>query len=158
MPDPTWTDGPGWQWAATALAVLTPLVGVPLTAIMFYLKALREQQASRHADVASRLGVLDASAERLRDDVCALHRDGATKEEWLRETMWARGRIEQLTATMTRAIAELEQLATAPATAERAARAVALLEERVAAGAGQRTAADGGRCVAARDDRGEERS
>lgn len=132
MPDTSSTTGVAWQWVATMLAVLTPLVGIPLTVITFYLKALRDQQVGRHAELANRVGVLDAAVERLRDDAAELHRDAVTKEEWLRESMWARGRIEQLSAGVTRAIAELEQLATVGATADRAARAVAQLEERIA--------------------------
>ena len=45
----------GWEQAALLLAVLAPLVGVPLTVFMFYLKGLRDQQRSRWADVCDRL-------------------------------------------------------------------------------------------------------
>jgi chromosome segregation ATPase len=113
---------------ATVLAVLAPLVGVPLTVILFHLKGQREQMRTRLADLAERIAMHGVALERVREEVTALQRDYATKEEWLREGMWARGQIERLAAIITRSQAVLEQLSTAPATAERAVRAVQRLE------------------------------
>jgi len=107
----------GWEHAAILLAVLAPLAGVPLTVIVFYLKGLSEQQRSRSADFAARLAVLDSAVERLRAAVCALRRDYATKEEWLRECMWARGQVERMSGMLIRVEVELAQLAAALGTA-----------------------------------------
>ena len=120
----------GWETAAAALAILTPLVAVPLTVITFYLKGLREQQAGRYADLAQRVEVLGATMRQLGEEVSGVQRNYTTKEEWLREGMWARGRIEKLRASMTRVETELDGLTTLLATAERTARTVSLIGER----------------------------
>lgn len=39
------TSTSGWESTAVLVAVLAPLVGIPLTALTFYLRSLREQQA-----------------------------------------------------------------------------------------------------------------
>ena len=120
-----------WAKGATVLAVLAPLVGIPLTVITFHLKSLREQYASRFDDLITRLAALETSGERLRIDINGLNRDGVSKEEWLRESMWMRGSVTTLNDRVTRAESSLEQLAIAPATAERAVRAVTELTHRI---------------------------
>lgn len=118
-----------WQMTATLLAVLAPLVGVPLAAITFYLRSLREQQVGRWGDLSRRADILDAAMTRLERELAALRRDGATKEEWLRESLWARSQIERLTASMARAETELDGMITLLATTERTERRVAALGE-----------------------------
>jgi len=142
-------DAWNWQRAATVLAVLTPLVGVPVTVFTFYLKGLRAQQRSRGAELGERLAILDAGVERLREEISALRRDCALKEDWLRESLWARRQIERMSTALTRAQAQLEGAATAAAVADRAMRAVAQLEQRMvradAASIGQERQEDGKR-------------
>jgi len=88
--------------AGPILTVLTPLVVVPLTIITFYLRALREHQMTRHADLARKVDAIDTSARELRKALAEFDRYYTTKEEWLRECMQARHRLEQLTRATVR--------------------------------------------------------
>lgn len=94
--------GSFWEWGGTYLTVLTPLVVVPLTVLTFYLRGVREQQVKHQGETARRLDMLDAAATHLRQSIADVVRDYATKEEWLRECMHARRRIELLTETAVR--------------------------------------------------------
>jgi len=94
--------GSFWESSATYLTVLTPLVAVPLTVITFYLRAIRESQLSGHAEWARRFEAVEASAGQARARIAEFERDYTTKEEWLRECMHARGRIEQLSEATVR--------------------------------------------------------
>lgn len=91
-----------WEYGGTYLAVLTPVVVVPLSVLTFYLRGLRDQQIKGFADAERRFDGLDASIVQLRQAVADIVRDYATKEEWLRESMHARRRIEQLTESAVR--------------------------------------------------------
>jgi len=121
----------GWQTAAAALAILTPLVVVPLTVITFHLRGLREHQLGRYADFARKLEVLETTVRHLNEELSAVQRNYTTKEEWLREVMWARGRIETLSDSMTRVEIELEPRAAPLATAEGTARTVSQIGQRL---------------------------
>ena len=81
---------------ATFLTVLTPLVVVPLTVITFYLRSLREHQITRHAELVRRVESIEAACSDFRRLVSDFERDYTTKEEWLRECMHARSKLEQL--------------------------------------------------------------
>lgn len=78
----------------TLLAVLTPLFAVPLTVIVFYLRSLREQQSSWQAEVTRRLESNESALARLHGLMDDARRDFVTKEEWLRESMYARNVME----------------------------------------------------------------
>ena len=82
--------------------MLTPLVAVPLTVITFYLRSIREHQMSWHSQWVRRLEAVEASTTELRRTVGEFERDYATKEEWLRECMYARWKLEQLGETVVR--------------------------------------------------------
>ncbi len=91
-----------WEIGGTFLTVLTPLVAVPLTVFTFYLRSIREQQTSWHAQIVRRLESTEAAALELRKTLREFERDYATKEEWLRECMHARGKLEQLSEAVVR--------------------------------------------------------
>jgi hypothetical protein len=91
-----------WISTAPILAVLGPLVGIPLTVITFYLRSLREQQVAWHAELMRRFESLERSTLELRRHVDEFERDYATKEEWLRECLHARRVMENLTETTVR--------------------------------------------------------
>ncbi len=91
-----------WEIGGTFLTVLTPLVAVPLTVITFYLRSIREHQVSWHSECVRRFETGEASAAELRRTVGEFERDYATKEEWLRECMHARRKLEQLGETVVR--------------------------------------------------------
>ena len=88
--------GSFWEWGGTYLTVLTPLVAVPLTVLTFYLRSLRDQQVKWYGEGLRRFELIDASIGHLRQSLADVVRDYATKEEWLRECMHARRKIEQL--------------------------------------------------------------
>lgn len=85
------------QTAGPLLTVLTPLVAVPLTMITFYLRSLRDQQSERQSALSRRLDSLEALTDELRCRMIEFERGYTTKEEWLRELIAARGRIERIT-------------------------------------------------------------
>lgn len=87
----TWLESAG-----SLLAILTPLVAVPLTVITFYLRSLREHQVSWHADLIRRVESQERSSVELRKALTDFERDYTSKEEWLRECMLARRTLEQL--------------------------------------------------------------
>ncbi len=91
-----------WEYGGTYLAVLTPLVAVPLTVLTFYLRAIRDGQMKNQADSERRFAGVDVAIVQLRQSLADVVRDYATKEEWLRECMHARQKIEQLTETTIR--------------------------------------------------------
>ncbi|NOX59715.1 MAG: hypothetical protein GXP29_12790 [Planctomycetes bacterium] len=123
-----------WELTAAGLAVVAPLVAVPLTVMTFYLKGLREQQAGRFSDLADRVNSTSEGLRRVLDDVALMQRNYTTKEEWLRETMWARGKIESLCASVMRVEAELESHGSLAATSQRTHRLVAKIADRAGIG------------------------
>jgi len=94
--------GSFWEWGGTYLTVLTPLVAVPLTVLTFYLRGLRDQQVKWYGEGLRRFEGIDATVAQLRLSLADVVRDYATKEEWLRECMHARRKIEQLTEAAVR--------------------------------------------------------
>lgn len=79
------------------MAVLMPLVAVPLTLITFYLRSLREHQTLRHAELLKRIEAVESQEADLRRCLSDFEHDYASKEEWLRECMHARHILERLT-------------------------------------------------------------
>jgi hypothetical protein len=88
----------GWSWESSqlVLAVLAPLVGVPLGVITFYLRSLYEHQMNRHAELVRRFELVERRTGELSRNVSGFALEFTTKEEWLRECMYTRGRIERL--------------------------------------------------------------
>jgi hypothetical protein len=88
-----------WSWETLQMltAALAPLVAVPLGVITFYLRSLYENQVNRHTELVRRFELVERAAGDLAKTVSSFALDYTTKEEWLRECMYARGRIERLT-------------------------------------------------------------
>lgn len=78
------------------LAVLAPLVGVPLGVITFYLRSLYDYQIHRHAELVRRFELVERMAAELSRTFSGFALEYTTKEEWLRECMYARGRVERI--------------------------------------------------------------
>jgi DNA repair exonuclease SbcCD ATPase subunit len=97
-----------WGSTAVLVGVLGPLVGVPLTAITLYLRAIREHQTAGAAEVMHRIENVERSIRELSRSMTDIERDFTTKEEWLRESMHARQQIERLTEVMVKVQTELE--------------------------------------------------
>lgn len=104
-------DGSTWSTAGVLVGVLAPLVGVPLTVLTFHLRSAREQQMLRLAQLEQRLDQLGGVARRMREELAAVRRDVATKEEWLRESLWARGEIERQAVALARLETQVAGLA-----------------------------------------------
>ncbi len=98
----------GWEQLAALVGVLSPLVGVPLMVITLYLRAIREHQTSTMAEITHRIETMEGSIRDLLRATADFEREYATKEEWVRESMLARQRLERLTEMVTRIEAELE--------------------------------------------------
>jgi hypothetical protein len=90
------------------VGVLSPLVGVPLVMITLYLRAIREHQTSTTSEITRRIHVIEASLQHLLQRTGELDREYATKEEWVRESMFTRQRLERLTELVTRIEAEMD--------------------------------------------------
>ncbi len=86
-----------WEMGATFLAVVTPLVAVPLTVLTFYLRSIREHQLTWQGELVRRCDGVESLAKELRRAFSEFERDCVTKEEWLRECMHARRTLERLT-------------------------------------------------------------
>jgi len=86
------------------LAIAMPLAAATLSVVVFYLRSLREHQIQQHAELVRRLERIEEESERLRRTLRETERMFASKEEWLRETMFARRRLEVLT----RAVAAMQ--------------------------------------------------
>ena len=100
-----------WETGQLIIAALAPLVAVPLGVITFYLRSLYENQMNRHAELVRRFELVERMSSDLTKTVSSFALDYTNKEEWLRECMYARGRIERLA----------EMLASEPRTSIRAA-------------------------------------
>jgi DNA repair exonuclease SbcCD ATPase subunit len=123
-----------WMTVAALVGVLSPLVGVPLTAITLYLRSIREHQTSESAEVMQRIGRVEQSIRELSRALTEVERDYTTKEEWLRESMHARQQLERLTELQVRVQAELEDGRAMAAELARATRAIVDMAGQLMAG------------------------
>ena len=98
----------GWDQTAVLVGILSPLVGAPLVVITLYLRAIREHQTTTMAEIKHRIDGMESSIRDLLRCTAEFEREYATKEEWVRESMLARQRLERLTEMMTRIETELE--------------------------------------------------
>jgi predicted DNA-binding protein YlxM (UPF0122 family) len=97
-----------WDQAALVVGVLSPLVGAPLVVITLYLRAIRELQTSTMAEINHRIQTIETAIHDLLKSTADLDREYATKEEWVRESMVTRQRLDKVTEMITRIEVELE--------------------------------------------------
>jgi hypothetical protein len=97
-----------WTTLGLIVATAAPLVGVPLGVIALYLKSLRDYHINRSNEMTQRVGHLDEALDSVTRQVRDMERDYTTKEEWLRESMYARRQLEKLTEMVMRIEAQLE--------------------------------------------------
>jgi len=124
--------GIGWDAVSLIAGVLGPLVGVPLTVITLYLRAIREHQTSKHAEMLRRIESVETSIRELSSAMTDFERDYTTKEEWLRESMHARQHLERLMEMLARVEAQLENSSGLAGQIARATQAIVVLAERLA--------------------------
>jgi len=125
-----------WELIGTMIGALSMLVGIPLSAIVLYLRAIREEQRLLQVTLARRVEKIEAECQRVELAVVQVQRSYTTKEEWVRETMLARNQLERLTELMARLQAELESSRGLATQFVRATHAIIELTERL----GQRLA------------------
>ena len=97
-----------WSTVGVLIGTLTPLVGVPLTMITLYLRAIREAQANQEIISAQRMGVIEADVRRVDERLDEVERTYTTKEEWLRESLHSRQQLERLVELMAEVRSQLD--------------------------------------------------
>jgi predicted DNA-binding protein YlxM (UPF0122 family) len=123
-----------WEQAGLVVGVLSPLVGAPLIVITLYLRAIREHQTATMAEINHRIQTIEAALHDLLKSTADFDREYATKEEWVRESMVARQRLEKLTEMVTRIQTELENGNGVAAQIGRMATAMTEMAERLSGG------------------------
>ncbi|MFQ5411614.1 MAG: hypothetical protein ACE5EC_04930 [Phycisphaerae bacterium] len=124
-------DTLNWEWVGTVIGVLSTLVAVPLTAIVFYLRAIREDQRLAQDRLNRSMEKIEAECQRVEASVESVKRRYTTREEWMRETMLARTQLGRLTELMARLQAELESSRGLATQFVRATNAIIELTERL---------------------------
>ncbi len=127
-------QGFDWQLVGTVVGALSALVGVPLTAIVLYLRAIREDQRTVQADLARKVDKIEEECRRIDESVDEIERGYTPKEEWVRETMLARKELGRLTQLMARLQAELESSRALAGQFARSTNAIIQLTERLVEG------------------------
>jgi len=97
-----------WEQVALVVGVLSPLLGVPMAMIALYLRAIRDHQTSGIGEIKHRIQIMDAAIHELLKSTADFEHQYTTKEEWVRESMFARQRMDRLTELVTRIQASLE--------------------------------------------------
>jgi len=120
-----------WQQVGVLVGVLSPLVGIPLMVITVYLRAIRDHQTSTMAELTHRIEAMERSIHDLLRCTADFEREYATKEEWVRESMLARQRLERLTEMVTRIQSDLDNGQGAAAELGRATAAMVELIKRL---------------------------
>lgn len=106
---PKWPLAAGvWPNVATLVAVLTPMVVLPLGVITFHLRSLREHHTAWRSELVRRLERTETALHGLAERVADHDRQFTTKEDWIRENMLARRNIEQMKVALTRLETGLE--------------------------------------------------
>ena len=123
-----------WEQAGLVVGVLSPLVGAPLIVITLYLRAIREHQTVTMAEINHRIQTIETAIHDLLRSTADFDREYATKEEWVRESMVARQRLEKLTEMVTRIQTELENGNGVAAQIGRMATAMTEMAERLTGG------------------------
>jgi hypothetical protein len=119
-----------WEQTAVIVAVVSPLVGVPLGMITLYLKAIRDHQTTATAELTRRIEAIEGAMRDLLERLAGFEREYTSKEEWVRESMLARQQLERLTEMTAGIQADLESKMSVSSEIGRAAAAiVAAIEE-----------------------------
>lgn len=115
------------------VALVTSVVGLPLGVLLFFIRYTRRSEAECLTQAHRRLDQVESGLRRLWEEAANVRRDGVTKEEWVRESMWIRNRTDAMNQALVRLESYSEQAATLSVTAGRIERSVGqLLEARPA--------------------------
>ncbi|NOT01164.1 MAG: hypothetical protein HOP29_11105 [Phycisphaerales bacterium] len=109
-----WLAALDWSDMSSLLTVLAPLLAIPIGAMTFYLRSIREQQIAAQADATRRHEQLDRAVDAVTRRVAENERDYTAKEDWLRESMWTRQGLERLAESFARVQGGLDAAPAAP--------------------------------------------
>ncbi len=99
---------PDWPMIGSLATILSALVGLPLTVMVFYLRAMREDQRVSAAEWQRRAERLEADGRRLGAAIQALARTATPRREWRREQAAIRRELGRLTRVLVRLRSELD--------------------------------------------------
>lgn len=99
---------PDWLTVGAMVGGLAPLVGVPLTMIAVYLRAIREAQDRHERINGQRFGTLESDVRRVAERLDQVERGCATKGEWLQDSLHTREQLERLVETTAEVRSRLE--------------------------------------------------
>lgn len=97
-----------WQLIGTLLGAAAAIIGVPLSAMVLYLKAIREDQRAFQTQMLQRAAKIEADCDRVDQELDRVRARYTTRDEWMRESMVVRSQLARLTELMARLQAELE--------------------------------------------------
>ncbi len=120
-----------WQVITTLLAAAGTVLGVPLTAILFYLKVIRDDQRHFQTGFLRRISKIEAECDRIELALEKVERRYTPRDEWLRETLLARNQLGRLTEILARVQAEMESSRALATQFVRATHAIIQLTERL---------------------------
>lgn len=89
-----------WQVIIGLIAVVTSVVGLPLSVLVYFIRHTRRQESQSVAQAHRRLDQYESAVRRLWETVADIRRDGVTKEEWVRESMWFRARLDEMRSVL----------------------------------------------------------
>lgn len=84
------------------LTVWAPLLAIPIGAMTFYLRSIREQQIAARSDDARRFRQIEDAVAAVTRRIAENERDYTAKEDWLRESLWTRQGLERVTESFAR--------------------------------------------------------
>src|SRR5262245_27886563 len=99
-----------WETITAVAGTVSALLGPPLGVVVFYIRAIRDDQRATHAELRDQVGRLDADVQRLERAVGEVQRVYTTKDEWIRESMRARQQLERLSEVLARLGADVENV------------------------------------------------
>jgi len=91
---------PDWSTIASLAAAVSAVVGLPLTVIIFYLRAMREDQRAFVAEWQRRAERLESDNRRLGSALHTLARTSTPRREWRREQAAIRRELGRLAGVL----------------------------------------------------------
>jgi septation ring formation regulator EzrA len=90
------------EMIATLVAILGTMTAAPVTLVVIFLKSMHEAQAARHHELSRQIERTGERVGRLTEEVAAVQRNYATKEEWLRESLLVREALQSTRESLAR--------------------------------------------------------
>lgn len=97
-----------WDQMAVLIGVVVAVVGGPLSAMVFYLKGIRDSQTQLRNDIEANIDEIKKDQAALERRIGYVERDFTTREEFVREIGLARRQQEKMTDIMIAVQGKLE--------------------------------------------------